>query len=504
MKLTMWRTAISGAMLCAATAAGAQQGEIKDGATDYGKVLTAIFIFDNLDTDPVTGADIENPDPILFRETLVTPSVTLDHISYDVIRSRYGTYLNSTQTLADGTARYGLDYFASDSSINGAVIHGDYREEYQESGGPFSAYQDESGADFYVFSVALPCASTGAADPTLREDGEPVELGLGAATTDYYGIQFAGASPTQAYNAYQQFLSGGGVDAGATAYYGSQQFNAQQWRESIYGCSVSQAAVNPLVGNSRSLQFDMAASGLDLARGPSIDPDDNHWGLGFRVGRVSESGNRGMQYDVNISKSWRLFEGSRTRLVVDVPLTIEDFRGATRYRGYASVGVHHPISSIWSLEPRIAYGFVDAKQNRIDGQILSTSLASRLTFQNIGRGALTVGNMIGWTKVTKIKFDGTHIDAKTSNAVFRNGIAYDLPMAGRIGGRQSSARASYMHSYFTGDKLYAKNLHEGSISLGIRSRGDSVRNSFEVLRIGAMGRIGSDYKSWHVFFGYRF
>lgn len=489
--------AMAGALLCTCVPVAAQQGEIKDGAADYGKVLTWLSVFDN----DLMGSDIEE----VYRETLVNPSISLPHISYDVIRSRYGTYLNSTATTPEGLPRYELDFFASDSSINGAVIQGDYREEYSDDS-DFPAYPDGGPIDsFFVFGVALPCASSGAADTTEREDGDAFNAGLGSTYANTYGIEFAAASPTQAYNAYQQFLAGGAVDPSMIHYRGAQQFTADQWRTSVYGCSVSQAAVNPLVGNSRSLQFDMAASGLDLARNPSIDPNDNHWGLGLRVGRVSEMGNWGTQYDVSVSKSWRISEGSRARILLDAPLTIEDFRGATRYRGYASVGVHYPISSVWALEPRFAYGFVDAKQNRIDGQLMTASLASRLTFGNlIGRGVLTIGNMVGWTKVTKIKFDGQDVDAKTSNAVFRNGAAYETPLNGRVMGRAASARASYLHSYFTGDKLFARSLHEMSLSLGVRSREDAARNSYEVLRIGAMGRLGSDYKSWHIFLGYRF
>lgn len=502
MTKTILRTLLGGAMLCGTIPVSAQQGEIRDGAADYGKVLTWLSLSDNTPDPANPGDTIGEITPILVRETLTAPGVDLSHIAWNAVANRYTSYFS--QTLADGTSRYTLDYFASDSSINGAVVHGDYREEYRGDE-PFTAYPDDGGADYYVFRAALPCASTGAPDIDLREDGDPVNEGLGSAYQDYYGIQFAGDTPQAAYAAYQSFVAGGAIDASRTLYTGAQQFTADQWRTSIYGCSVSQAAVNPLVGNSRSLQFDMAASGLDLASSPSVDANDNHWGIGLRVGRVSEAGSWGTQYDASISKSWRLSEGSRARILLDVPITIEDFRSVTRYRGYASLGLHYPISSVWALEPRVAYGFVDAKQNRIDGQMFSASLASRLTFGNLmGRGVLTVGNMVGWTKVTRIEFDGEKIDANTSNAVFRNGAAYELPLKGRLNGRAASVRGSYVHTYFTGDKLYARSLHEGSLSLGIRSREDSARNSYEVMRIGAMGRIGSDYKSWHVFFGYRF
>ncbi|MET0369968.1 MAG: hypothetical protein ABW039_01175 [Sphingobium sp.] len=490
MRKNILRAALAGAAIVIAMPAAAQQGEIKDGAADYGKVLTYLDLQDN--------SGIASPDPILYRETLTAPSIELPHIAWNVIQSRYASYFN--QTLPGGAPRYAIGYFASDSNINGAVLQGDYWESQQD--GSFDAYQDPSGPNYFVFRAAIPCMSVDTPDPDEREG---FDEGIGSGYDDTYGVQFAGDTPTQAYNRYLQYLAGAPIDDAVTFFDGQTVRTADQFRTSLYGCSVSQAAVNPLVGNSRSLQFDMAASGLDLAQTPSLDLNDDLWGVGLRVGRVSEAGNWGTQYDANISKSWRLSEGSRARILLDVPVTIEDFRSVTRYRGYASLGLHYPISSSWALEPRVAYGFVDAKQNRIDGQMFNASLASRLTFGNLlGRGVMTIGNMIGWTKVTRIEFDGKKIDANTSNAVFRNGAAYELPLNGRLMGRAASVRGSYVHTYFTGDKLYAKSLHEGSVSLGIRSREDSARNSHEVMRIGAMGRIGSDYKSWHVFFGYRF
>lgn len=286
---------------------------------------------------------------------------------------------------------------------------------------------------------------------------------------------------------------------------GGTPFTSTQFLNAAYGCSVSTAGVNPLVGNAQSLQHQMIESALDFTQ-PTLDVDEAPWGLGLRIGRTNRQGAVGTTYEARINRSFRLSEGSRALMIIDVPVSYEDIKGVRTLRASAAVAARVPVSRIWSVEPRVAYGYVYAHDQQLKGQMLTGTLASLLYFDNLfGRGALTVGNMIGYTKVLKATLYGYSMDNKTDNVVTRNGLAYELPIFGRgVGQRQTSLRASYALTNYFGDDLYTETLHEGTLSLGVRTRGSDIRNSFEVLRVGLIGKKGDHYKSGHIFIGYRF
>lgn len=284
-----------------------------------------------------------------------------------------------------------------------------------------------------------------------------------------------------------------------------EQFSSSQFVSAAYGCSVSTAGVNPLVGNAQSLQHQMVENALDFTQ-PWLTPDEAPWGIGLRIGRTNRQGAVGTVYEGRINRAFRLGEGNRALISIDIPVSYEDVKGVRTLRASAAVAARVPVSRVWSVEPRVSYGYVYAHDQQLKGQMLAGTVSSLLFFDNlVGRGALTVGNMIGFTKVLKAELYDYDVGNKTSNVVLRNGLAYELPIFGRgVGQRQTSLRASYALTNYLGDDLYTETLHEATLSMGVRTRGSDIRNSFEVLRVGLIGKFGEHYKSGHIFLGYRF
>lgn len=283
------------------------------------------------------------------------------------------------------------------------------------------------------------------------------------------------------------------------------------FRNAIYGCSVANGYQNPIVGSPVSQQFQLVTEGLDLATTDSPTPnmsgelDASSWGVGVWTGPVSSSSQDGFELSARASKSWRAFEGGRSLISLDMPVTFQRIGGRKTYRGSIAASLTYMMSRRWSLEPRIAYGYTSSPDDDLKGQVIATTLASRLTFDSIGRGTLTMGNMLGYSKVVDVKFMGRKVkDGGTENWTLLNGFAYDLPLKLRAGGRSTSLRGSYMFAHMFGDDLYTRNVHLVSASLGIRLRESSVRNRNDLLRIGVNGKFANNYTAVYAFFGYRF
>lgn len=393
-----------------------------------------------------------------------------------------------------------------------------------------------NGQDATQLTITLPCRSSGrrsvfengAVNPASLL-GQAIQQGyyqqapagvdhaafdnIDAIYSSPYSVSFNGSGADDVFSAYEQFLEadstqgqwsyGGTVNANGQVV--QNPFTSSQLLSSVYGCSVSSAGVNPLVGNAQSLQHQMVENALDFTQ-PTLGIDEAPWGIGLRIGRTNRQGAVGTVYEGRINRAFRLGEGNRALISLDIPVSYEDVKGVRTLRASAALAARVPVSRIWSVEPRIAYGYVYAHDQGLRGQMMTGTVASLLFFDNlIGRGALTIGNMIGYTKVLKAQLYDNDVGNRTSNFVLRNGLAYELPIFGRgVGQRQTSLRTSYALTNYMGDDLYTDTLHEATVSLGVRTRGSDVRNSFEVLRVGLIGKFGEHYKSGHVFIGYRF
>ena len=286
------------------------------------------------------------------------------------------------------------------------------------------------------------------------------------------------------------------------------------------------AAYYPTYGSPNSVQFQAVRAALDLEDiqpegedrlGPEGDADT----IGGALTVWGVPGQTGERYDARYQHARRVFKGSRARLVIDVPVNVlhagtltSPFgveKGDTAAMGTVSVGLELPAKSNWIVTPRLAYGVAAAGDYfGGNGELFTGSLTSRYQIRQIGRGDLVIGNSISYTHSAKL-ITSQQFFAPTVNWVFRNGLAYQLPLKSRMFGRQSSLRASYVFTITTTDPVVYKHEHELGLSIGVRTREAEQKNGFEQLRMGLLythtnfsSAPHSRYDAATVTLGYRF
>ena len=298
------------------------------------------------------------------------------------------------------------------------------------------------------------------------------------------------------------------------------------------GCTTggSYYAYGPAYGNPGSLQFQSVRDDLNLV---DVDPEGtDRMGaagdsdtVGFAATTWGVTGQNGERYDLHYQHARRVFEGSRARLIIDVPVNIshpdsQNFSGtgynftipgATAVAGTINVGLELPVKPNWLVTPRLSYG-VALAGNYFGGnaEMATGSLTSRYRIAHVGRGDLVIGDSIAYTHTIKL-LAGQNFFAPTVNWVFRNGVAYQYPLKTRLFGRQTSVRGSYVLTINTKDPVAYKTVHEVGLSVGIRTREAEQKNGFEQWRIGLLYTHADDhffatdhYDSGTVTLGYRF
>ena len=290
--------------------------------------------------------------------------------------------------------------------------------------------------------------------------------------------------------------------------------------------SVRAQAYGGTYGSPNSIQFQAVSAALNLQDiqpegedrfGPEGDADT----IGGAVTYWDVPGQDGERFEGHYQHARRVFKGSRARLVIDVPFDVLHangnttkfgvFNGSTAELGTVSVGLELPAMPNWLITPRVSYGLVHADDFfGGEGEMATASLTSRYQIRKIGRGDLVIGNSVAYTHSAKL-ITSQPFFAPTVNWVFRNGLAYQLPLKNRMFGRQSSLRASYVFTIATKDPVNYKREHELGLSIGVRTREAEQKNGFEQLRIGVLYthsqfvyQANSGYDAITATFGYRF
>ena len=268
----------------------------------------------------------------------------------------------------------------------------------------------------------------------------------------------------------------------------------------------------PTYGSPNSAQFQTLRVGLNLE--DISDESNDRFGvpgdsdtIGVAGTRWGASGTDGDRIDGHYQKAWRPFEGSRARLLLDVPVSAlnVDHESGTAYLASVNLGLEMPVTNNWALTPRAAYGYVSANDGfGGNGELASVSLSSRYRIAQLGRGDLVIGDLIGYTTTVKTGINSQPFYGRTSNGTFRNGLAYQYPLESRIFGRQASLRVSYVNTQLTGDVVPYQRYNELAASFGVRTRESIAKNTFEMLRFGVLYTWADDYDAATVTVGYRF
>lgn len=278
----------------------------------------------------------------------------------------------------------------------------------------------------------------------------------------------------------------------------------------LFRNTVKSSPIDPLAGNPTSLQGALVRAGLDLSS-PESTLDNTYndsgepWLLGLNYSRVSAGRFDGDHWNARLQRNFRLGEGTRSMLKVNLPASLSYYDGQISADVNFGLGYEFQvIPNRWTLEPRLGYGLEVSPDLLSAGQIVSGSLTSRYRI-DAGRGYVIVGNMVGYTTtLSTAGLLGADFNPDVHNTVFRNGLAYELPLKAQLGGRSQSLRASYSYTKLTGTDLYLDSFHEVGVSVGVRSRELDARNSFEMFRIGVSGTFGKDYQSANLTLGARF
>jgi hypothetical protein len=277
------------------------------------------------------------------------------------------------------------------------------------------------------------------------------------------------------------------------------------------------------VGSPNSLQHSAVSTALNLSDIEDIDedgtgayPQGDADTIGAAFTYWGAYGLEGQRYELRYQKAMRVSEGSRARVLIDPVLNVlHANKGDTATMGTLSAGVELPVQPNWLITPRVAYGVTDAGRffGSTSNDLLTLSATSRYRIAQVGRGDLTIGNMLGWSTTIK---NGLGRDPrfyiKENVWTFRNGLAYQLPIKGRmLGGRQGSVRASYVWTKLTGDPQSYENVHEAAISVGVRTREVEQKSGTEQLRVGLIYTHGTNiggsqfgYDAVTLTVGYRF
>ncbi len=272
--------------------------------------------------------------------------------------------------------------------------------------------------------------------------------------------------------------------------------------------------VDPLAGNPYSLLGSMAKAALDLSEGGSLVEQDgengqaNSAGDPWIIGAAYSGGSADRfnlsRIDARVAKGWRVFEGNRARLKLDIPFSYTTVGGAAAYTGQIGLGLEMPLKDkIWSIEPRVSYGIAFSGDQGTAGHIVQGTVTSRVAINGFGRGRLVIGNMIGYSTTLNTPGD-TNLNPEFNKFLFRNGLAYDLPLKLRFANRGTSVRGSYTFTNFTGDRLFNNNFHEIALSFGLRGREDSPRALRDVLRLNFSTVQAKGFSAGTVGVGFKF
>jgi hypothetical protein len=271
------------------------------------------------------------------------------------------------------------------------------------------------------------------------------------------------------------------------------------------GQAIGASVLPPLMGSPQSLQASLIDQSFDPESLGGLDYDEPANFVGASYGRSSLTG-EGQRYDASYQRGFRVLPGSRALLILRLPLTYYERPGGHQLRAVGAVSLEYPVTPVWTVQPTISYGKFNVDSHGISGQMASAAIASEYTLYNhfLGRGKLTVGNMVGYTKTTVFKLDGQPLERPAGSLVTRDGLAYELPLTSQLRGHSVSLRASYTYTYAAGDQLQVNKTNDVVLSMGVRTRDAGLRNAFELMRFGVRGEFDALSHAVYMFGGFRF
>lgn len=272
-------------------------------------------------------------------------------------------------------------------------------------------------------------------------------------------------------------------------------------------------AAEPRAGSPNSMTYQNSAVALDLfdiqpEGADAFTPEGDSDTIGGAGTYYKAGYQTGERYDLHYQHARRIGEGTRARLIIDIPVSLnhaDEFNvqyvlkgaplgaptanaGHSVVYGTVNVGVEFPVTPNWLVTPRVSYsnsqgGTYFGK----DAELANASITTRYKIPQVGRGDLTIGGMIAYSHTIDTFLAKQPFYESADYWTLRGGLAYQLPLKTRMFGRQASIRASYVFTDMTGEPfMQYKQMHEIGINIGVRTREAEQKNGFEQLRAGVL------------------
>ena len=265
----------------------------------------------------------------------------------------------------------------------------------------------------------------------------------------------------------------------------------------------SGSPIDPIAGNPNSLMSQQVAQ--DFRNGflppPGSVPGgdaSNLGGIGADFGQYRQAGVDSRAYTLPLSYTIRNAEDPRQQLTIRLPITMVDTNGSKTYDAALGVSYRIPLAAYWTLTPALAYGAAGSRDLGSLAGMASASVTSAVTIP-FGRFDVSIGDMVGYYKATRVKSGNYGYDPDIQNTVLRNGVVVAQPVD--VGGHAMAIEYGLIDTHFFGDDLYVQHTDEVGVSLGTERRASASHGEF---RVGANFLYAPKAKGFNVSVAYRF
>ncbi|WP_301028061.1 hypothetical protein [Zhongshania sp.] len=276
------------------------------------------------------------------------------------------------------------------------------------------------------------------------------------------------------------------------------------------GDALGSSASSLLAGNPASLQTQAVEDAFATMMGDTLDRNDeafrefgdisNLFGLSFTIGRFEANGIKTSYVTVPLSYTFPPKQDLGREWIVSAPLSVGEVNGAKTYSVRPGLALRVPVTSRWALTPALAVGYVKSNDLEQEAQQAGASLSSAYRIPlGAGGDSIHIGNLVGYYKTVKVNLAGSEFDPNIANTVFRNGVLYSLPLD--FFNKLRSVEFSFVNTYFTGTKTYARSQNELAFSVGSTRR---HMGQLSFLRLGVSVVKAGDVKGLRLNFGYYF
>jgi len=320
------------------------------------------------------------------------------------------------------------------------------------------------------------------------------------------GYTFTSRNSGNRDQAFQQFLD----DA-------QHHVNLNKLANVVWKTTVLADRANPLTGGPSSLQGLLTNSTLDLTQTSESLGEGGSNGyaptrfdasglmFGGQAGRLSASSLEASYVQRGAQPDYRVAEAGGGKLTISAPISVmaSDGAGRTNVVGALRMSYAQPLlPGRWVVAPSAGIGWLYSSDNLLEsGALYSLGVSSLFRLADVGKGHLVLGNSVVYASTFAIPLGNELATPRIANTIYRNGLAYQIPLGGPASGHAGMLRASYAYTCMTGDRGPFSRYHELALNYATGRRQGSTP---EGMRLGVVANLGGGYTGGAVSLGYVF